>query len=77
MAAVTIAVNLEPKKIKPVTVSTVSPSICHEAMGPDAKPPGCSLIKSKPFKEQPLIILKDASIDDLTSNSHFRFLESN
>ena len=30
------AVNLEPKKIKPVTVSTVSPSICHEVMGPDA-----------------------------------------
>ena len=29
------AVILEPKKIKPVTVSTVSPSICHEVMGPD------------------------------------------
>ena len=27
------AVILEPKKIKPVTVSTVSPSICHEVMG--------------------------------------------
>ena len=27
---------LEPKKIKPVTVSTVSPSICHEVMGLDA-----------------------------------------
>ena len=27
---------LEPKKIKSVTVSTVSPSICHEVMGPDA-----------------------------------------
>ena len=26
----------EPKKIKPVTVSIVSPSICHEVMGPDA-----------------------------------------
>ena len=26
----------EPKKIKTVTVSTVSPSICHEVMGPDA-----------------------------------------
>ena len=25
----------EPKKIKSVTVSTVSPSICHEVMGPD------------------------------------------
>ena len=30
------AVNLEPKKIKSVTVSIVSPSICHEVMGPDA-----------------------------------------
>ena len=30
------AVILEPPKIKSVTVSIVSPSICHEAMGPDA-----------------------------------------
>ena len=30
------AVILEPKKIKFLTVSTVSPSICHEVMGPDA-----------------------------------------
>uniref|UniRef100_A0AC11DEK6 Uncharacterized protein n=2 Tax=Ovis aries TaxID=9940 RepID=A0AC11DEK6_SHEEP len=30
------AVILEPKKIKSDTVSTVSPSICHEMMGPDA-----------------------------------------
>ena len=30
------AVILEPKKIKSVTVSTVSPSICHGVMGPDA-----------------------------------------
>ena len=30
------AVILEPKKIKSVTVSIVSPSIGHEAMGPDA-----------------------------------------
>ena len=29
------AVVLEPPKIKSVTVSTVSPSICHEVMGPD------------------------------------------
>ena len=29
-------VILEPPKIKSVTVSTVSPSICHEVMGPDA-----------------------------------------
>ena len=30
------AVILEPKKIKSLTVSIVSPSICHELMGPDA-----------------------------------------
>ena len=30
------AVNLEPKKIKSVTVSTFSSSICHKVMGPDA-----------------------------------------
>ena len=29
-------VSLEPKKIKFATVSIVSPSICHEVMGPDA-----------------------------------------
>ena len=28
-------VILKPKKIKSVTVSIVSPSICHEMMGPD------------------------------------------
>ena len=27
---------LEPKKIKSLTMSIVSPSICHEVMGPDA-----------------------------------------
>ena len=30
------AVILEPPKIKSLTISTVSPSICHEVMGPDA-----------------------------------------
>ena len=30
------AMILEPKKIKSVTVSIISPSICHEVMGPDA-----------------------------------------
>ena len=30
------AVILEPKKIKSVTVSIVSPSVCHEVMGLDA-----------------------------------------
>ena len=30
------AVILEPSEIKSATVSTISPSICHEVMGPDA-----------------------------------------
>ena len=30
------AVILEPPKINSATVPTVSPSICHEVMGPDA-----------------------------------------
>ena len=30
------AVIVEPSKIKSLTVSTISPSICHEVMGPDA-----------------------------------------
>ena len=30
------AVILEPKKVKSVTVSSLSPSICREVMGPDA-----------------------------------------
>ena len=30
------AMILEPKKIKSVSTPTVSPSICHEVMGPDA-----------------------------------------
>ena len=34
------AVILEPPKIKSATVSTVSPSICHEVMGPEAKSKG-------------------------------------
>ena len=30
------AVILEPKNVKSVTVSTISPSTCHEVMEPDA-----------------------------------------
>ena len=36
MAAAPFTVISEPKKIKSVTVSIVSPSICYEVMGPDA-----------------------------------------
>ena len=36
MAAVTIYSDFGAQKIKSVTVSNVSPSICHEVMGPEA-----------------------------------------
>ena len=36
MAAVTICSDFAAPKIKSATVSTVSPSISHEVMGPDA-----------------------------------------
>ena len=36
MAAVTICSDLGAEKIKSDTVSTVSPSISHEVVGPDA-----------------------------------------
>ena len=36
MAAVTICGNFGAQKLKSDTVSTVSPSISHEVMGPDA-----------------------------------------
>ena len=35
MAAVTICSEFGAHEIKSVTVSIVSPSICHEVMGPD------------------------------------------
>ena len=35
MAVITIALILEPPKIKSVAVYIVSPSICREMMGPD------------------------------------------
>ena len=35
MAAITICSDFGAQKIKSDTVSTVSPSICHEVMGPD------------------------------------------
>ena len=35
MTAVTIHSDFGAQKIKSVTVSIVSPSICHEVMGPD------------------------------------------
>ena len=41
-------VILEPKEIRSVTVSIVSPSICHEVMGPDAIILGFWMLSFKP-----------------------------
>ena len=42
------SVILEPKKIKSITVSIVSPSICREVMGPDVKILVFSMLSFKP-----------------------------
>ena len=42
------AVISEPKKIKFLTVSIVSPSICHEVMGPDAMILVFGMLRFKP-----------------------------
>ena len=48
------SVILEPKKIKSVTVSIVSPSICHEVMGPDAMILVFWMLSCKPVFHSPL-----------------------
>ena len=54
------AVILEPKEIKPLTVSIVSPSICHEVMGLDAM----------------TLVFSMSSFEPVFSLSSFTFLES-
>ena len=48
MAAITIRNDFGAKKIKSVTVSTFSPSICHEVMGPGAMILVFSMLSFKP-----------------------------
>ena len=53
------AVILEPKKIKSLTVSFVSPSICHEVVGPDGLIFLLWMLSSKPaFSLSPFIFIK-------------------
>ena len=47
-------VILEPRKIKSVTVSSVSPSFCHEAMGPDVTILVFWMLSFKPTFHSPL-----------------------
>ena len=56
------AVILEPKKIKSVTVSIVSPSICHEVMGPDAMIFSFSMFSFKPAFHSPLSLSSRGSL---------------
>ena len=48
------AVILEPRKIKSDTVSTVSPSVSHEVMGPEAMILVFSMLSFKPIFHSPL-----------------------
>ena len=48
MAAITICIDFGAPKIKSATVSTVSPSISHEVMGPDAMILVLSMLSFKP-----------------------------
>ena len=57
MAAVTICSDLEPKKIKSVTVSIVSPSICHEVNGT-----GCHELSFLNVKFKPVFLLSSFTL---------------
>ena len=52
------AVILEPKKIKSLTVSIISPSICHEVMGLDAMIPFCMLTFKSTFSLSSFTFIK-------------------
>ena len=59
------AVILEPKKIKSVTVSIVSLSICLEVMGPDAMIFILSMLSLSQFFHSPLSLLSRDSLAPL------------
>ena len=56
-------VILEPKRIKSVTASTFSPSICHELMGPDA-----TILKFLMLNFKPVFSLSSYNSFRLTKN---------
>ena len=56
------AVILEPQKIKSVTVSIVSPSICHEVVGPDAMILVFCMLSFKPAFPSPLLLSSIGSL---------------
>ena len=54
------AVILEPKKIKSLTVSIVSPSICHEVVGPNAMILVFWMLSYRQLFHSPLLLLLEA-----------------
>ena len=65
------AVILEPQKIKPVNVSIVSPSICHEVMGPGCHNLSFLMLSFKPaFSLSPFTLIKGSLV-----SLHFLALE--
>ena len=56
------ALILEPRKIKSATVSTISPSICHEVMGLDAKILVFWMLSFKPTFHAPLSLSRGALV---------------
>ena len=75
------AVILEPPKIKSVTVSTFSPSICHQMMGPDSMISVFWMLSFKPaFSVFSFTLIKrlfsysSLSAIRVVSSAHLRFL---
>ena len=62
-------VILKPPKIKSVTVSTVSPSICHETMWPDAMILVFWMLSFKPTFHSPVSLSSRGSLERLVSSS--------
>ena len=74
------AVIFEPSKIKSVTVSTVSPSICHGVMGPDAMILVLWMLSFKPtfslssFTFKRLVSSSSLSAISMVSSAYLRLL---
>ena len=81
MAAITICSDFGAQKIKSVTVSTVSPSICHEVMGRDVMILVFWMLSFKPtFSLYPFTFIKklfsSSSLSDIrvVSSAYLRLL---
>ena len=68
------AVILEPRKIESTTVSTVSPSICHEVMGPDILILVFWMLSFKPNFHSPLSLSKGFLVLRVVSSAYLRLL---